>query len=323
MRRQLVFSFLITFLGLGSIVVAGVAALKPQPTLYNSTPLIGRTNLSGGSGCSCHGAGLTTSITGPAQLYPGQAGTYSVAGTGGTNGARFGVNVAATGGALSVSSASLEVISGEIRHRQSPATLTLVSGGAASYPFTYTMSGASTPGTAYAIAAAAYGGVWAHAMNLPVTAIRPADPSGLAAGTTTSTSIPLSWTSSGPNSRVLGKTGSYPTSPTDGTATVFYDNTGTSTTATSLTASTAYFFKVWSKASFSGTDTYSTNPSQVSATTAAAVATNWYVNFGSGSDTNNGTSSGTPFKTITKGMNVAVSGDTINVLPGNYLPGFC
>ena len=58
--------------------------------------------------------------------------------------------------------------------------------------------------------------------------------------------------------------------------------------------------------------------------TTTAVATTWYVNVATGNDTNNGTSSGTPFKWITKATGsgivtgVAVSGDTINVAPGTY-----
>ena len=53
-------------------------------------------------------------------------------------------------------------------------------------------------------------------------------------------------------------------------------------------------------------------------TLAVAVPITYYVNVGTGSDTNNGTSSGTPFKFITKAMSVAISGDTILVAPGTY-----
>lgn len=53
-------------------------------------------------------------------------------------------------------------------------------------------------------------------------------------------------------------------------------------------------------------------------TVAVAAPVTWYVNVATGSDTNDGTSSGTPFKFITKAMSVALSGDTINVAPGTY-----
>ena len=49
------------------------------------------------------------------------------------------------------------------------------------------------------------------------------------------------------------------------------------------------------------------------------AATTWYVSVG-GMDTNPGTS-GSPYRTITKAMTVALSGDTILVLPGTYAAG--
>jgi Protein of unknown function (DUF1565) len=51
---------------------------------------------------------------------------------------------------------------------------------------------------------------------------------------------------------------------------------------------------------------------------AAAVPVTWYVNVATGSDSNSGTSAGTPFQWITKAMSVALSGDTIMVAPGTY-----
>lgn len=47
-------------------------------------------------------------------------------------------------------------------------------------------------------------------------------------------------------------------------------------------------------------------------------AADYYVNEVSGDDTNAGTSAGAPFRTITKALSVAVSGDTIQVAPGLY-----
>lgn len=51
----------------------------------------------------------------------------------------------------------------------------------------------------------------------------------------------------------------------------------------------------------------------------AAAATSYYVNASTGNDGFNGMA-GTPFKTITHAMSVAVSGDTIFVAAGNYNP---
>lgn len=48
------------------------------------------------------------------------------------------------------------------------------------------------------------------------------------------------------------------------------------------------------------------------------IATTYYVNIATGSDTNNGTSPQTAFKYVTKAMSVALSGDTILVAPGTY-----
>ena len=50
-----------------------------------------------------------------------------------------------------------------------------------------------------------------------------------------------------------------------------------------------------------------------------AAATNYYVNVNTGTDANNGLSSGSPFKTIGFAMSTAVSGDTINVAAGTYV----
>ena len=51
---------------------------------------------------------------------------------------------------------------------------------------------------------------------------------------------------------------------------------------------------------------------------AGFVSRTWYVNVATGNDSNSGTSAGTPFQFITKGMSVAISGDTIMVAPGTY-----
>ena len=326
MRRGIVVSFLVTVVTLGGALLAATGHLKPQGDYYANPPAGGKTNLSGGTGCNCHGATtFSLAINGPTQLYPGQAATYTAAASTSTalNGTRLGLNVAQTGGALAVTNtAALQITGGEVLHKQSPAPLTTVSSGAASYSFIYTLSGGASVGTSYtlaAVGAAGFSGGWAHATNKSVTAIRPSNPSGLAPTATSSGSISLSWSGSGPEYRLLYKTGpTAPASPTDGTATIV-DLGASPATVSGLAASTQYSFAVYGRATYSAQNTFSSASTTTTASTSAAVATSWYVNVGSGDDGNSGTSSGSPFKTITKAMSLAVSGDTINVAPGTYL----
>jgi parallel beta-helix repeat protein len=58
-----------------------------------------------------------------------------------------------------------------------------------------------------------------------------------------------------------------------------------------------------------------------STTQTASAATSYYVS-PSGNDSNNGLSSGNPFRTIQKGFDVAQAGDTINLASGTYLQDF-
>src|SRR3712207_3648966 len=51
---------------------------------------------------------------------------------------------------------------------------------------------------------------------------------------------------------------------------------------------------------------------------AASNGVNYYVN-ASGNDSNNGTTAGTPFKTIQKAVDVAQAGDVINLASGVYM----
>jgi hypothetical protein len=51
-----------------------------------------------------------------------------------------------------------------------------------------------------------------------------------------------------------------------------------------------------------------------------SIPTTWYVNNTTGSDTNAGNSPTAPFQNITHAMTVALSGDTIMVAPGSYVP---
>ena len=146
----------------------------------------------------------------------------------------------------------------------------------------------------------------------------PPNPTGLTATPAGSTEINLSWTGTSAEFIVLRNTGTYPTSPTDGAATVVHQGAGNSKLDTGLSSGTAYFYRVWGKTA--GSSAFSTGNSQATATTTANPIAR-YVNVASGNDqsgANNCSASGTPCKTITRAMAAAGSGDTINVSPGTY-----
>ncbi|MEO6487393.1 MAG: DUF1565 domain-containing protein, partial [Thermoanaerobaculia bacterium] len=124
----------------------------------------------------------------------------------------------------------------------------------------------------------------------------------------------MTWLGSGPEYRVLYKTGTYPASATDGT---IIDTASISTTASGLTASTTYYFAVYARATFSATNTFSSASSTAMATTSAAFDPNPWVDAVSGNDTNNGTS-GAPLRTIKKALTAVGFGGTIRVRPGTY-----
>ena len=318
MRGRLVLSYLVTVITLGGAVIAS-GVLTPRSNYYSSNPpLVGKTHLGDSQGCGCHSLGGTITLNGASTtLYPGQAATFTITGSGGTNGVRFGVDIAATGGTLSVTDPALEIASGEIRHKQN-GSLATVSGGSASYSFTYTMGTGSSPGTGYTIAADGVmgsPGAWNFAQDLTVTAIRPIDPYGLQAGTPTALSVPLSWSGTGPAYRVVYKTGSYPLSATDGT---FTDVATTSKTITGLTGGTTYYFAVYGRATFSAANTFSTNATKVTATTDNYVPKTLYVNPSTGNDVNPGTSPASPLQSLTAALFYSVDGDTISAAPGTY-----
>ncbi len=83
----------------------------------------------------------------------------------------------------------------------------------------------------------------------PTDAVPPSNVTGLAAIELDS-QVDLSWTNpvdaDYAGTRVLRKTGSYPSSCTDGSATTVYNNTGTSYSDTSLTNGTTYYYRVCS-----------------------------------------------------------------------------
>ncbi len=96
----------------------------------------------------------------------------------------------------------------------------------------------------------------------------PGDPSNLDAYNPTYSTIDLSWTkgSNSDKTMIRRKTGSYPSSPSDGSQAYFA--TGTSTTDTGLNPSTTYYYRAW--AYDSNTGQYSTGYSSDCETTSSA-----------------------------------------------------
>ena len=330
--RVVIGRFLLTSALVSSLAMIGLATARenPRPAPLYSGGVTGRTNLSGGTGCaSCHGASAdvntTVAINGPATLYPGQRGTYSVTVTrASSSGVKVGIDVAAS----DASSLSLypgeptALTSSEVTHSSSAGTLHTISGTTATYNLYYTMPGAAAFGSSHtlaAVSAVSFSG-WNHAPNKTVTTGALPDPTMISTVSIGSTSVNLSWTGSSPEFRVIRKSGTAQTfsGATDGAATLVYEGALTAGTATGLTASTGYTFAVYGKAS--GASTYSTGKQTVSVTTGsgASSAILYYVNASTGNDVNSGTSSGAPFKTIKRAITFALAGDTINVAPGTY-----
>jgi hypothetical protein len=291
-------------------------------------------NPNGGILSACQGchnaAGITVSFnTTAVNQYPGQTATYSIniSKTSGTSTAHVGANVHATGGTFTIPMGEpLAVISGEVIHRSSVGTLRTLATGSTSYSFIFQVPTSATPGSSsYTINGVSAAGHNAYSnlvgtaiagVNLVVSAIRPSDPTNLNTTSINPNSISLSWSGTGPAYRLLYKTGSYPSSPTDGTATAV-DVSGTSTTVSSLTASTTYYFAVYGRATFAATNTFSTSASQVQATTSPASDPNPWVDAVNGNDSNYGDQSA-PFKTITRALQAVGATGSIRVKPGTY-----
>ena len=170
------------------LCAAAFTTLVPDAQAVSATAgLTGRTDKSGGAGCSgggCHGdqvqdgATMSVLISGPDFLAPGANGSYTVTATKASlgAGARMGVNIASTEGgvSLSESAANLVVSGGEIVHSAPTGTLNITDGnGTAAYAFSYTMPAAASLGSAhtlYAVSRLAFSGGWKHAANFSVTA---------------------------------------------------------------------------------------------------------------------------------------------------------
>ena len=149
-----------------------------------------------------------------------------------------------------------------------PTTVTLAAGTNTSATFTYTASATGTKSISVT-----NNGSLTNPAALPLSVLAaptaPGAPTGLAAGTPASTSVPLTWVAPASNggAAITDYVVQYKAS-SSGTWLTFADGTSTtaSATVTGLTASTAYDFRVAAVNSV-GTGSYS---STVSATTAAA-----------------------------------------------------
>jgi hypothetical protein len=99
---------------------------------------------------------------------------------------------------------------------------------------------------------------------------KPEAPANLVATIASSTQINLSWTKGiGANrTKVLRKTGSYPTNYNDGT--VVYFDTGTSVSDTGLSANTTYYYRAWSEVTKSSLQQWSDDYASISPSTSGA-----------------------------------------------------
>jgi hypothetical protein len=300
----------------------------------NPTNTTNRTLKSGTPGCSCHGATAATSInvslssaSGVTQLYPGDFGFFriNVSKAGAPSTTPFGFNAAASDAVTALAvvagqSSQTATVGGVPELTHTSAHKTLAQG---FYQFKYTMPATATTGSSHTIYGTAGGptiGGWNHASNKVITTkALPAAPATLSAGTPTGSTVPLNWSGGGPQYKVLRKTGDYPSSPTDVFATTVYEGSGMSTTATGLTGSTLYYFRVFSKdvGPDSGASFFSTASAQTTAMTTASNSPNPWVDAVNGNDANAGTSDA-PVKTIKQAIINAGSNPTITVRPGTY-----
>ena len=116
-----------------------VLALAVAYTIYVyafSTGITGKTKKNG-TGCTCHGAsataGVVVTIVGPDTLQPSETAAYSVTISGGPAIAA-GTNIAASGGTLNITEATLQKIGDELTHVEP----LLFEGSTATFNFSYT-----------------------------------------------------------------------------------------------------------------------------------------------------------------------------------------
>jgi hypothetical protein len=316
-----------------SAATAAILVSLAAPAAASSGGIVGYTkrDIPGGAGCGvCHGATTagTVTISGPASVVPGSTVAYTIAMSGiaaGTAAAGFNAAVGKLATQPTFQAASGLLI-GDSSTQATHSAAQAPSGGAASWTVNLAIPAGATAGTTYTLYAAANAGYgadqygWNHANNLAITvaAALPANPSGLSASPASTSTVNLSWFGSAPEYKLLRKTGSFPTDPNDAAATAIYTGTNKTFSDTGLATGTAYFYRVWGKAS--GSDTFSSGHSQATATTFATPVAR-FVNAATGNDdagANTCTASGSPCRTITRAMTAAAPGDSISVAPGTY-----
>jgi len=283
-----------------------------------------------------HDNSISVTFTGQASLYAGDYGDYQiVVSKTTTNQYRVGIDVGAsdTGSPLTVTGGEATTVSNaEVTHSSGmspPTNLAHLVSNSASYHFRYTMPAAATAGSShnlFGVAALGNTGTnastttngWNYATTATImTKSLPTAPSTATAGTPTSSSVPVSWTGGGPLYRVSYKTGTFPSSPGDGSS---VDVSGSNTTVSGLNASTAYYFSVYSRDTGvdSGANFFSATAAQVTATTGMALEPNPWVDATNGNDSSNAGTFDAPFKTIKKALTAVGVNGTIHVRPGTY-----
>ena len=116
---------------------------------------------------------------------------------------------------------------------------------------TATTVGSLSSDTLYYFRAWAFNnGYWNTTYNQTAGYTSPVAPTGLLANTTSTSSIEINWSKTSEYTHVRYKTGSYPSSISDGT--LSYNGTGTNKNQTGLTQGTAYYFRAWSFNSTTG-----------------------------------------------------------------------
>ena len=244
------------------------------------TDVLHKTNKPGfsttGQGCSggsCHGAApngaITAAVSGPASLYPGQTGTYTLSTkeTVSTN-TPMGFDIAADDvnslglvsgepAVLAVAPADPSGTSPEIVHSSTLRPITAAAP-TVTDQFTYTMPSSAAVGGAhklYAVSAAGFNGGFNFAPTFTVTTAAPPQASDLSISAITSSSFSASWTGIAPEFRAIYKASSLPADPTDGTLIVA--GAFTAASVSGLAPNQRYFVAVYGKAA--GVATYSSN----------------------------------------------------------------
>ncbi len=284
--------------------VTALRGLPNNPAVYGASSVntfLSKTNKSGGAGCaSCHGSSqdttITVSLSGPANLYPGQTATYTLTSSktvaSGTT-LRVGFDIEADdAGSLSLdpNEPKAGLLSGQIVHCCDISGLKAIMSTTptVTHTFNYTLPTSATLGsthTLYAVTAVGFNsgvGYWRHASNFGITAVAPPAPTSLTATALAGTSYSLSWTGASPEFRAIYKAGSVPTSATDGT--LITEGTSRTTTVNGLTGNTRYFIAVYGKAS--GVAVYSTSAVNTSVITPNAQQIDANSRAGSGRTSN-------------------------------------